>query len=204
MINFEAKKRKNNSKQFFYMSLDDIKLSPFLVKKLYENSMIDTEDITKPISNGNAAKDSVDAVVEKNIVLKKETIGNIKFLGKNAKNILIIVDEKEHAFLGDDELSFLMNILNACGVSMQDVTLVNAYNNDDVVYENLNAQFEPTIVLFLDTEPQLLNFPMQIPKYKIQAYNNQQYLCAPSLQKLSSDKEEKKKLWLVLKLLFGI
>ncbi len=204
MINFEAKKRKNNSKQFFYMSLDDIKLTPFLVKKLYENSMIDTEEITKPIRNGNAAKDRADAVVEKNIVLKKEPIGNIKFLGKNAKNVLIIVDEKEHTFLGDDELSFLINILNACAFSMQDVVLVNAGNSDDVVYENLNTQFEPRIVLFLGTEPQVLNFPVQIPQYKIQAYNNQQYLCASSLQKLSSDKEEKKKLWLVLKVLFGI
>jgi hypothetical protein len=186
------------------MSLDDIKLSPFLVKKLYENSLIDTHDNAKPISNANAAKDGINTLVEKNIATKKETVGNIKFLGKNAKNILIIVDEKEHAFLGDDELSFLMNILNACTVSMQDVALVNASNSDDVVYENLNAQFEPRIVLFLGTEPQLLNFPVQIPQYKIQAYNNQQYLCAPSLQKLSSDKEEKKKLWMVLKVLFGI
>jgi hypothetical protein len=192
------------------MSLDDIKLSPYLVKKLYENSLIDTDDNVKPISNGNAAKDDLNAVVEKNIAIKKsagssgETVGTIKFLGKNAKNILIIVDEKEHAFLGDDELSFLMNILNACTVSMQDVALVNASNSDDVVYENLNAQFEPSIVLFLGTEPQLLNFPVQIPQYKIQAYNNQQYLCAPSLQKLSSDKEEKKKLWMVLKVMFGI
>lgn len=186
------------------MSLDDIKLSAFLVKKLYENSLIDTDDIAKPISNGSAAKDDMNAIVEKNIDVKKETVGSIKFLGKNAKNILIIVDEKEHAFLGDDELSFLMNILNACAVSMQDVALVNASNNDDVLYENLNTQFEPSKIMFLGTEPQLLNFPVQIPQYKIQAYNNQQYLCAPSLQKLSSDKEEKKKLWLVLKVMFGV
>ena len=186
------------------MSLDDIKLSPFLVKKLYENSLIDTNDNTNITSNATKAKDENFTEIEKKNVIKKEIAGNIKYLGKNAKNILIIVDEKEHAFLGDDELSFLMNILNACAVSMQDVALINASNNDEVAYENLNAQFEPSIVLFIGTEPQLLNFPIQIPQYKIQAYNNQQYLCAPSLQKLSSDKEEKKKLWMVLKVLFGV
>jgi hypothetical protein len=186
------------------MSLDDIKLSPFLVKKLYENSLIDDGISSAPIGNAKVAKDENLGIAEKENVGKKEMLGNIKYLGKNAKNILIIVHEKEHAFLGDDELSFLMDILNACNVSMQDVALVNANNNDDVVYENLNAQFEPNIVLFLGTEPQLLNFPVQIPQYKIQAYNNQQYLCAPALQKLASDKEEKKKLWLVLKVLFGI
>jgi hypothetical protein len=186
------------------MSLDDIKLSPFLVKKLYENSLIDDGISSTSVSNVEIAKDGNLSISDKTNVTKKENFDGIKYLGKNAKNILIIVDEKEHAFLGDDELSFLMTILNACTVSMQDVALVNASNSTDVVYENLNAQFEPSIVLFLGTEPQFLNFPVQIPQYKIQAYNNQQYLCAPSLQKLSSDKEEKKKLWMVLKVMFGI
>jgi hypothetical protein len=186
------------------MSLDDIKLSPFLVKKLYENSLVEDASTATSIDNTQKAKDENLAMSDNAPVTKKGNFENIKYLGKNAKNILIIVDEKEHAFLGDDELSFLMNILNACSVSMQDVALINASNNADVVYENLNGQFEPSIVLFLGTEPQLLNFPVQIPQYKIQAYNNQQYLCAPSLQKLSSDKEEKKKLWIVLKVMFGI
>jgi hypothetical protein len=186
------------------MSLDDIKLSPFLVKKLYENSLIDDSIIATSIGNAETAKDEKKPISDKINVTKKGNFEAIKYLGKNAKNILILIDEKEHAFLGDDELSFLMNILNACSVSMQDVALVNASNNGEVVYENLNTQFVPSIVLFLGTEPQLLNFPIQIPQYKIQAYNNQQYLCAPSLQKLSSDKEEKKKLWMLLKVMFGI
>jgi hypothetical protein len=186
------------------MSLDDIKLSPFLVKKLYENSLIDDGISSASIGNAEIAKDENLSFAEKTNVTKKGNFEAIKYLGKNAKNILIIVDENDHAFLGDDELSFLMNVLNACNVSMQDVALVNASKNAVVVYENLNEQFEPNIVLFLGTEPQLLNFPVQIPQYKIQQYNKQQYLCAPSLQKLLNDKEEKKKLWLVLKVLFGI
>jgi hypothetical protein len=186
------------------MSLDDIKLSPFLVKKLYENSLVEDAPTLTSIGNTQKAKDENLPISENKSITIKGNFENIKFLGKNVKNILIVVDEKEHAFLGDDELSFLMNILNACSVSMQDVALVNASNNNEVIYGNLNAQFEPRIVMFLGTEPQLLNFPVQIPQYKIQAYNNQQYLCAPSLQKLASDKEEKKKLWMVLKVMFGI
>ncbi len=189
---------------FFYMSLNDIKLSPFLVKKLYENSLIDESRSTTSIGNAKIAKDDKMPIADKTNVAKKENFDAIKYLGKNAKNILILIDEKKHVFLSDDDLNFLMNILNACSVSMQDVALVNASNSNDIVYENLNEQFAPCIVLFLGTEPQLLNFPVKIPQYKIQAYNNQQYLCAPSLQKLASDKEEKKKLWMVLKVMFGI
>ena len=186
------------------MSLDDIKLSPFVVAKLYENSLIDDAVSSISVGNTEIAKDEEKSISDKTTITKKGNFDGIKYLGKNAKNILIVIDEKDHAFLGDEELSFLINILNACSVSMQDVALVNSSNNVDVVYENLNAQFEPSIVLFLGTEPQLLNFPVQIPQYKIQAYNNQRYLCAPALQKLASDKEEKKKLWMVLKVMFGI
>jgi hypothetical protein len=186
------------------MSLDDIKLSPYLVKKLYENSLLDYGMSPTLLGNTEMAKDKKEFIVNKTNATKIKNFDPIKFLGKNAKNILIIVDEKEHAFLGDDELSFLINILDACTVSMHDVALVNASNNVDTVYENLNYQFTPTILIFLGTEPHLLNFPIQIPQYKIQDYNNQQYLSASSLQKLASNKEEKKKLWTALKVLFAI
>lgn len=186
------------------MGLDDIKLSPFLVKELYGNSMIDNTTNANALGSAKKAKDAdIDENNEK-IPQHKKTAGSIKFLGKNAKNILLIIAEKDHAFLGDEELSFLMNILNACGISMQDVALVNAQDNDAVVYDNLNDQFTPDKIIFLGTEPHLLDFPIQIPTYKIQQYNKQQYLTAPSLQILSSDTAEKKKLWMVLKEMFGI
>jgi hypothetical protein len=189
--------------KFLFMSLDDIKFSPFLVKKLFEKSLI--------VSSFAEIKNMQNQPVlnDKTETLKKESISNedmvtIKFLGKNAKNILVLVNEKEHAFLGDEQLSFLMNILNACNVSMADAALVNINSDESIKYEILMHQFSPEIILFLGTEPQLLGFPVQIPMYQIQQYNKQQYLCAPSLQKLSTDKDEKKQLWLCLKKIFFI
>lgn len=187
-----------------FMSLDDIKLSPFLVKKLYEKTLIDSS-----FAKRKKAESQVHVKREKKS-LADETPSeylsqdSIKYLGNNAKNILILVSEEVHAFLGDDELSFLMNVLNACNISMVDVALVNSYNNEAIQYEKLMNQFYPSIILFLGTGPQLLGFPIQIPIYQVQNYNKQQYLCAPSLQKLSTDKEEKKQLWLSLKKIFSI
>ncbi len=181
------------------MSLDDIKLSPFLVKNLYEKTLVVSSfanDDNEEIKTKVGAKKNSSPIVNND--------DDIKFLGKNNKNILILVNEKEHKFLGDDELSFLMNILNACNITMADAALVNSYENVDVVYENLIKTFKPITILFLGTEPQALGFPVQIPMYQVQAYNKQQYLCAPSLQNLSADKEEKKQLWLALKKIFSI
>jgi hypothetical protein len=184
------------------MGLDDIKLSPFLMKELYENDLLENENARKPVSTSEKAKDS--KMEEEPVVIKKDTIGSIKYLGKNEKNILLLIHRETHAFLDDDALSFLMNILNACGLSMQDLALVNVHNDETAVYENLNAQFEPNNIIFFDTAPHLLNFPVKIPTYKIQKYNNQQYLCAASLSTLSQNKEEKKQLWNCLKMMLGL
>ena len=181
------------------MSLDDIKLSPFLVKKMYKKTLVVSSfayeekiEITQNVVSKNNTSTEIDA------------LDKIKYLGKNNRHILIVVNEKDHKFLGDDELSFLMNILSACNITMADAALVNAYADENVMYENLIKNFEPSTILFIGTEPQALGFPVQIPMYQVQAYNKQQYLCTPSLQKLSADKEEKKQLWVALKKIFSI
>ncbi len=180
------------------MSLDDIKFSPFLVKKMYEKTLVVSSFATKK-------NDKIDLAVKEE--LKETNNGDenhIKYLGKNGKNILILVNEKDHIFLGDDELSFLLNVLSACGINMADAALVNIFTDNTINNEQLIHQFAPSVILFLGTEPQSLGFPMQIPLYQVQSYNKQQYLCAPSLQKLASDKDEKKFLWSALKKIFSI
>ena len=184
------------------MGLDDIILSPFLMKELYENDLVENDAIKKPILTSEKAKDS--KIATEKTAVKKDATGSIKYLGKNEKNILLLILRETHAFLDDDALSFLMSILNACGLSMQDVALVNVHNDATAVYENLNTQFEPSKIIFFDTAPHLLNFPVKIPMYKIQNYNNQQYLCAASLSTLMQNKEEKKQLWNCLKTMLGL
>jgi len=177
------------------MSLDNLKLSPFLVKELYENSLTGIESV-----------EPKDAPAKKTVQAKANAASGkgTRFLGENKKNIVVAVTEKEYPFAAEDDLNFLINILRACNISLEDIALVNCCNNSAAVYEPLNIQFSPGIILFLGTEPQQLGFPVQIPQNRIQKYKGQQYLCAPSLQQLASDKEAKKALWTALKQLFSI
>ena len=181
------------------MSLDYIKLSPLLVKKMYEKTLV-----VSSFANDENTEIKLKVKTEKTILPDDNKKEAINYLGKNNKHILILVNEKDHKFLGDEELSFLMNILSACNITMADAALVNSYGNENVVYEKLFKTFEPSTILFIGTEPHALGFPVLIPMYQVQAYNKQQYLCAPHLQKLSSDKEEKKQLWMALKKIFSI
>ncbi len=186
------------------MGLDNIKLSPFLVKKLYENNLMFEGNYKSQSFSDKTAKDINLEHHDKNKKYPQNDINLMRHLGKNEKNILLLVNRETHAFLDDASLSFLMNILNACNISMQDVALINVHGNVDAIYEKLNEQFSPSNIIFFDTAPHLLNFPVQIPLYKIQKYNKQQYLCAASLSELERNTEEKKKLWGCLRAMFGI
>jgi len=182
------------------MSLDNLTLPPYLIQELYENSLVETSGIKPKKSVGSS--DQSETVGKKGT--PKVSAGKIKYLGNNAKNILIVIDEEDHAFLPDPELNFLIAILEACKINFEDCALVNSHNNAEVTHENLNNQFSPVELIFLGTEPQLLGFPIQIPQYKVQQYNKQQFMCAPALQVISADKEAKKQLWNALKILFSI
>lgn len=169
------------------MGLDNVKLSPYLLKELYENSLIELSKAKTPALPKERGTEK----------------SSIKHLGKNEKNILITVNEEGYAFLSDADLSFLISVLGACSLTIEDCAVVNCSGNSDAVYDKLLSQFNPGVILFLGTEPQQLGFPLQIPHYKVQEYNNQQYLCAPALQELSADKSAKKLFWEGLKKIFS-
>ena len=166
------------------MSLDNIHLSPFLIQELYKNSLIEGD-------NNQSGTKSL------------KTDGPL-FLGKNQKNILVIVNEENVLYLPDENLNFLIGILSACKLSFSDIALINFSKNRDMNYKTLQEEFRPGIILFFGVEPSLLEFPLQFPYYQLQSYNKQTYLSAPALNLLAADTQEKKQLWSCLQKLFSI
>ncbi|MDB5201444.1 MAG: hypothetical protein JWQ27_853 [Ferruginibacter sp.] len=166
------------------MSLDNIQLPPALVRDLYKKSLVDLETAQVKTDSAPAAAWAV--------------------LGRNERKVLILVDEQNTAFLPDEEMNFLLGILNACKLSMADVALLNYFKTRDMDYDSLMTKFAPVNVLFFGIEPDTLGFPLQFPNYQLQKYNGQTYLSAPSLGTIAADKAEKTKLWMALKTLFSI
>jgi len=166
------------------MSLDNIQLPPFLIQELYGNSLIDEHNKQSKTKSLNTA----DPV----------------FLGKNQKNILVIVQEENAVYLPDETLNFLIGILGACKLSLSDTALINFSRNNGINYKILQEKFKPGIILFFGIEPSMLEFPLQFPHYQLQSYNKQTYLSAPALELLAADKQEKLQLWACLKKLFSI
>jgi hypothetical protein len=166
------------------MSLDNIQLPAIVLQDLFKNSLVD-------IDNGMAKK-----AVEK-------TTG-IAFLGSNQKQVTIIADDTTTIYLPDEELNFLMGILNACKLSMADVALVNIAKTGAVTYGKIQEELSAETILLFGVAPAQLQLPLQFPHYQIQKFNNQVYLAAPSLTAIAADKAEKTKLWNCLKQIFSI
>jgi hypothetical protein len=168
------------------MSLDNIQLPAGVIQNLYKTALI--------LSNDQPQKK----------VENPSTAVSFNILGNNQQKILILVADDETLYLPDEQLNFLMGILTACKLTMQDVAILNTKKNTNLSYTALAAGLKTETIILFGVETSIISLPLQFPPYQIQAYNNQTYLSAPSLPVLQNDKAEKTKLWLCLKQLFSL
>ena len=166
------------------MSLDNIQLPAFLIQELYKNSLVKFE------SPGP--------------VQKIEVKSSINILGNNRSKVIIVVENNEAAFLPDNQLNFLLGILSACKLTMEDVAIINIYINKAITYKAILLELKAEKIILFGVKPAQLNLPVEFPSYQIQQYNNQTYVTAAMLADIESDKTEKTKLWNCLKQIFAI
>jgi DNA polymerase III psi subunit len=159
------------------MSLNNIRLTPQLIADLYGNVLIETIKM-------DTAEESIPA------------------LGGNEKQILIVVANETETVLPHSELQFLTSILNACKLTLNDVTIVNWEKAELKDYKEWLHRFESRFVLLFDVAPLLFGLPMDFPPFQVQAFDSRQYLFAPALSQIEKEKSLKTALWIALKKLF--
>lgn len=162
------------------MSLNDIALPSHLIADLYHRSLVGSIEPAAP------AKPAV------------------PFLGRNAKNILVVVAKPKALHLSDDEIAFLTKVLQACQLGLADVAIVNwskaPHQDATAVIEQVNAK---AVILF-DVKPEPFGLPADTPVYTVINFQNRQFVAAPSLTEIEKNKEAKGQLWIALKQLFSI
>lgn len=212
------------------MSLNRIELPPFLVASLYGHSLVDTgEDIPAMPREAEVKKDipvAPKAIIppiteeKKQEIPRQETVagpapkpvpetpavtGNpLKYLGDNKKNILIVVNYPGTAYLPDDTLQFLTQLLTACRLSLGDIALVNHANGPAQPYRQLTDKLQSKTVFLYGIEPADWGLPISFPHFQLQAFAGINFLYAPVMEDIMADKLLKTKLWLSLKAIFGV
>ena len=163
------------------MPLEKLLLSPLLIQNLYRNNLVSLQQPEKPA--------------------KKK--GNVKYLGNNEGQITVLVHYADAAFIPEKQLDFLTKILAACKLTLADIAIVNlASEKND--HEALTKELNSKKVLLFGISPTSIKLPFQIPHFQIQRFNDQEFITAPDLETLESDKELKKLLWTSFQRLFSI
>ena len=165
------------------MSLDNIQLPAFVIQDLFQKSLVDL--------SGNEPKKN----------FKKN---DIDFFGGNKQNILLLVNNPDATFITDQQLTFLSGILTACKLTLEDIALVNISALPSLSYKSLADSLNPKIILLFGISPETIQLPFLIPEFQRQFYNNQVYLSVPPLNQLESNKDIKRKLWIVLQQVFSL
>lgn len=127
-----------------------------------------------------------------------------KSLGKNAKNILVLVNNPGITFLADEELAFLTQMLQACKLSMGDVALLNLTQYTQTGYQEILQHFNSKTVFLFGVTPAEWELPLHFPPFQIQQFDSRKFLHSPSLSEMMDDKLLKTKLWASLKAIFGL
>lgn len=165
------------------MSLDNIQLNNRVVADLYKDVLINLE-------NGQSAS---------NISASVKTL---EFLGNNAKQILLLIQEPQYKYLAENDLSFLSKVLSAVNLTLADVAIVNCFQNELANYDYLMEHLKPAILIFFEVKAAELGFPLNFAANKPQNYNGQTYLSSVSLKTLQESVADKKLFWAALKQLF--
>ncbi len=180
MRNFTTKEQKNTEQT--YMSVDNIKLTPFLIEGLFKNCLIEMDTIP--------------------VIDKPLPIPTFNILGNNRSRIAIIVNDTTNLYLPDEQLNFLLGILSACKLSMEDVAIININKNKAVTYKEVEVELKAEKIILFGVTAAQIGLPLEFPFYQIQQYNKQTYVMADMLQRIEKDKAEKTKLWNCLKQIF--
>ncbi len=177
------------------MSLNEVNLPPYLVIQLYATSLVEQENSSGPV---------VPVTPASSATVDEEQVIEWKSLGSNQKGILVAVNYENITNLPDTQLEFLMQLLKACQLSLNDVAIVNMNNYPVVAHTSILNQFGTKVVLLFGITVQAWGFPFQTPPYQVQSFSGYTVMHAPALEDLQNDKPAKGLLWAALKNIFNL
>lgn len=167
-----------------------------MLAQLYSQFLVAEKNVESP----KKSKPSSQPTAPKPLAKEK----TIKFLGNNAKQVLIIVNYKDAVHLPDEQLDFLTQLLKACKLSLDDVAIANIYHYSDSEKTAIVQQLNSTFVILFDAAAEDFGFPFKLPDYQVQKFSDLTVLQAPALHLLQHDKTAKTKLWGSLKKMFNL
>lgn len=169
------------------MSLNKISLPPYLLTQFYGKVLVE------------AIEDEQGAISVEN-----SRVNTWKSLGNNQKNILIVTAYDGSVHVPDAHLNFLIQLLSACKLSLEDVAIININNYKKVEMNDILSHFKADKVFLFGINTNSFGFPFAIPPYQIQTFDGRMVLESGDIASIQNDKLAKTKLWASLKAIFNL
>jgi DNA polymerase III psi subunit len=120
------------------------------------------------------------------------------------KQLLEVLVFHHHAQreLPPTQFALLEAILTACKLNAAQVMIYSKNDIHNVSLQTIIEKHHPQKIILFGVDPAAMGLPIHFPVFQIQAYQQVQYLHAPSLNELEIDKQMKIQLWQKLKQLF--
>jgi hypothetical protein len=188
------------------MDLDHLTLSPYQVSLLYKKSLVITgERLVQRVGvRGAETPAPAQRAVPVSVSPPAPSPEPLKYLGENKRHILLLVRDPEAVYLEEKSFNFLVSILNACGLSMEAVALVNTSRTGDRSLGDIAGELDSRVVLLFGIDPGELELPAALATYEIRAIGDKTYLCADELASIERERTQKGRLWACLKQLFQL
>ena len=131
----------------------------------------------------------------------------LKYLGDHVKKIVVIVNDPNSVYLNEPDFILLTSILNACRLTISDIALVNLGNQNANLHQIL-INLPSKLVIAFEVDSKSLKIKLPTNLYKLTPLGESNLLFSKSLSSMQgmdvSAKQEKAKLWAVLKQIFQI
>lgn len=122
--------------------------------------------------------------------------------GKNAKQLLILVEDHQNPVMERADGLFLKDVLKAIGFTFDDVAIVNiCHCREEVDWQTVNDIPFKTMFSFGISHPKL-PFTKALAPYKLEKSGYRTFLLADKIDGIRADRAIKVRLWNLLKQLF--
>ena len=119
---------------------------------------------------------------------------DFKYLGENNKYVLIIVKEPAYDFLKRDDLTFLLKILIAKKLELNDVAIINTEKNGTLIFDELIDFFACNKIITFGIDPKSLQITGAVANKK-SVFKNTPILGTWDLTRLQQDVNKKTIFW---------
>ena len=126
------------------------------------------------------------------------TTFDFKYLGKNEKSILILVNDAQNPVSTPQGTELLRKLVLSINLKNADFALLNYANYTDAKFEHLHSFFACKLVISFGVTPVTLGLAEQL-RHQLNLVNNTKMIFTHNLHDLDTDLTAKKALWGTLK-----